>query len=80
LKIKVPTGITVHEDAGSNMMPSCSLIVTIGYLLVSCQLMEYDMITIRSFYLLESVRILPKYVRQFRRYKYVTLIPIVDIG
>jgi hypothetical protein len=36
-----------------------SVLVAPGYLLVGCKLVEYARITIKTFYLLESVRILP---------------------
>jgi hypothetical protein len=55
-------------------------ILTIGYLLVGYQLIKYTRITIKYFYLLESVKILLNYVQQFTSYKYVTTIHIKDIS
>jgi hypothetical protein len=58
LKTIGPLDRTSHQDV-PNIQLTCNLIVTLGNLIVGCRLEEYVRITINTFYLLESVRILP---------------------
>jgi hypothetical protein len=60
LRTEDPPSKASYKYVVPNMKYTCSQIVIKGYLLVSCKLVRYVKITIKSFYLLKSFNIQPK--------------------